>query len=156
MASNAGLTTSAQPGEHFGFQLAIVNVMGTAPLIITAVSFSDLKDAAGQTIPASAASCMNTEGSDFWGRDFKIDRVVVPAGEVKSLWVKLVVPSSAAAGTFRGTAHTTAGGHTVSTPIALSIAGPALENGGDDDIERGTRIHWFDSKVGLADDTGAI
>lgn len=92
-------------------------------------------------------------GSDFWGRDFTIDRVLVPAGEVKPLWVKLVVPTDAAAGNWSGTAHVTAGVHTVSVPLSVTVAGPALENGGDDEIERGTRIHWFDSKLAIAGDT---
>lgn len=37
--------------------------------------------------------------------------------------------------------------------IDLTIAGAVLVNGGDDDVDRGTRIHWFDSKLGITDDS---
>lgn len=46
-----------------------------------------------KSIPASALQCMNTEGSDFWGRDYTVPSVVVPGGEVKPLWVKLTIPT---------------------------------------------------------------
>jgi hypothetical protein len=122
------------------------------PLVVSVVTFSDLT-MQGQSIPASALACMNTEGSDFWGRDFKVDHVYIPANEVKPLWVKLVVPPDAASGTWRGFANITAAGHTVSIPLQLTIQGQPVQNGGDDDIERGTRIHWFDSKLALGGDT---
>ena len=122
------------------------------PLVVSKVTFSDLT-LQDKSISASALACMNTKGSDFWGRDFEVDRVYVPAGEVKPLWVKLVVPMDAVAGTWSGVANVTAAGHTVSIPLHLTIQGHPLQNGGDDDIERGTRIHWFDSKLAIAGDT---
>ena len=69
------------------------------------------------------------------------------------LWVAVVVPAAAAAGSYSGTAEVVAGGHATSVAITLTVGGPALANGGDDDVARGTRLHWFDSKLGLAGDT---
>lgn len=156
LPSETPLRGTVQPGEHYSFQLAVVNMnsghTAAPPLVVSDVTFSDLT-MQGKSIPASALACMNTKGSDFWGRDFVVDHVLVPAGEVKPLWVKLVVPSDAESGTWSGVAKVTAAGHTVSIPLDLTIQGQPLQNGGDDDIERGTRIHWFDSKLAIAGDT---
>ena len=104
--------------------------------------------------PASGLRCMNLGGSDEWGRDYTVDAVPVPAGEVLPLWVAVVVPADAPTGAVGGTAVVaTSDGHSVSVSLTLHIMGPALQNGGDDDVSRGTRIHWFDSKLGIAGDT---
>ncbi len=46
------LNASAQPGEHFSFQLAVVNVargddQAVQPQFVTSVTFSDLKSQVG-------------------------------------------------------------------------------------------------------------
>ena len=94
---------------------------------------------------------MNTGGVDFWGRDYTVDNVAVAHGEVLPLWIAVVIPPNAAAGTYAGTAtvtfksNHTSGSATVG--ITLTVAGPFLPNGGDDDLDRGTRLHWFDSRL---------
>jgi len=44
------------------------------------------------------------------------------------------------------------GGGTATVAVNLTVAGPLLPNGGDDDIDRGTRLHWFDSRLGIGGD----
>jgi hypothetical protein len=44
-------------------------------------------------------------------------------------------------------------GEAVEVAIQLTVKGAVLPHGGDDDVTRGTRLHWFDSKEGTEMDT---
>ena len=80
--------------------------------------------------------------------------VAVAKGEVRSLWVAVVVPADAATGAYRGTATVAAaGGSPIEVALALTVEGDLLPHGGDDDAMRGTRLHWFDSTLGNEGDT---
>jgi hypothetical protein len=107
---------------------------------IPAVIFSELRSASA-SIPAP--QCMNMQGSDFWGRNFSVNAVPVHNGTVLPLWVAAVIPATTAAGSYAGTARLTFNGTTTTVKIVLKVSGAVLPNGGDDDIERGTRLHWF-------------
>ena len=107
---------------------------------ITAVIFSELRSASA-SIPAP--HCMNMQGSDFWGRNFSVNAVPVHNGTVLPLWVAAVIPATTAAGSYAGTVRLTFNGTTTTVKIVLKVSGAVLPNGGDDDIERGTRLHWF-------------
>ena len=48
---------------------------------------------------------------------------------------------------------TVAGGGTTSVALTVTVEGAVLPHGGDDDSTRGTRLHWFDSTLGLGGDT---
>ena len=122
------------------------------PPNVSAVTFSSLQPASGSGAPIPAPHCMNTQGSDFWGRNFTVTAVPVLNG-VLPLWVAAAIPTTAAAGTYHGTARVVYKGLNTTVSIALTVSGAVLPNGGDDDIERGTRLHWFDSTLGIGGDT---
>ena len=175
------LEATVQPGEHFTFQVALLshvdaevvntscaycapinkcdqapyNASDCTPTNVTAVTFDDLLGPAGARIPAAALRCMNTEGVDFWGRDFTTT-TQVPRGEVKALWFAAVIPADAVAGRYSGVTNIHLGddGLSITVQLALTVGGAVLPHGGDDDIERGTRLHWFDSKLGLEGELG--
>jgi hypothetical protein len=75
---------SAQPGELYTFQLALLlkDPNGTA-LTVSSVTFTDLVGtsspplpsapapaSAAPSIPAADLHCMNTNGTDYWGRAY--------------------------------------------------------------------------------------
>jgi hypothetical protein len=84
---------SAQPGELYTFQLALLlkDPNGTA-LTVSSVTFTDLvgtSSAAPPPAPASAVPsisaadlhCMNTNGTDYWGRVYSpVNPVVIRCG----------------------------------------------------------------------------
>jgi hypothetical protein len=107
---------------------------------ITAVTFSELRSASA-SIPAP--HCMNTQGSDFWGRNFSVNAVPVHNGTVLPLWVAAAIPATTAAGSYAGTVRLTFNGTTTTVKIVLKVSGAVLPNGGDDEIQRRTRLHWF-------------
>jgi hypothetical protein len=154
-AESAILNGTAAHGEHYTWQLAVVAL--TSDVTVTNVSFSEFQGQAGLSIPASAFSCMNVAGVDYWGRPF-VETANVTRGEVRALWMAAKIPLTSD-GQYTGTvsikvepASATGGVPEKRTvPVHLLISGTPLPHGGDDDIKRGTRMHWFDSTVGLDD-----
>ncbi|MBI2929322.1 MAG: hypothetical protein HYY24_26960 [Verrucomicrobia bacterium] len=117
-----------------------------------AAVFSDLRSAAGKTIPAAALRCFNLGGTDWLGRPLR--KVVnVPPGKVQALWFGVAVPREAAPGTYRGTV-TLRARNTAATPVALTltVSDQVLEDAGDGDLWRHARLRWLDSTIGLDDE----
>jgi hypothetical protein len=153
----------AQPGENFTFQLAAY--APEVPVAVRQVTFSNLvanststnTSIEQQMVAASALRVLNLGGIDFWGRKFTHTNVTVGAGDVLSLWVAVVVPANTNAGVYHGTAtvKAVAAGSEVLVEVAieLTVQGAVLPHGGDDDVTRGTRLHWFDSSEGTEMET---
>ena len=161
--SHASFKGSTQPGEHFTFQLAAYTpYVGVA---ISSVTFTDLvfgstgtpqgrsvDSAASPCIPASAIHTLNFAGVDFWGRNFTVNKVAIAAGEIHSMWVAVVVPSTAA-GIYHGSATVTAQplvgefsspsspSSQVQFPVTITLAveGAVLPDGGDRSGRTATR-----------------
>ena len=60
----------AQPGERYTFQIGVVASGAVVqPVKVTAVTFTAWQcgGGAGPVLPADAVSCMNLNGTDFWG-----------------------------------------------------------------------------------------
>ncbi|HEX7918254.1 MAG TPA: glycoside hydrolase domain-containing protein, partial [Gemmatimonadales bacterium] len=106
----------AMKDEFFAFQ---VGVWALQTLDSVQLSFSDLTGPEGATIPAAAFASFNTGGTDWQGRSMW-KRVSVREGDVQPLWAGVMIPATAAAGTWAGTATVTAaGGLAVSIPVQL-------------------------------------
>ena len=123
------------------------------------------------TIPASALRCMNLGGVDFWGRPVAYDAPPIPPQDgVLPLWVAAVIPPNITAGTYNGTAtvfYTTStstisrSNHANPPPdssaivvqLSITVRDEApVAHGGDDNMSLGSRLHWFDSRLGLGDE----
>lgn len=65
------------------------------------VTFTDLKGR-NESIPASALTCFNTEGTDWLGRPIHPE-VNVGKGRVQPLWIGIQMPEHAGRGIYRGT-----------------------------------------------------
>ena len=136
----------ATPGEHLHFQVALF--ASASDISIVAARFSD------ELLPV-APLCMNLEGSDYYGRPYAPSEAAraVAQGTVRSFYVAAVVPSDAAGFTYEGTVTlvSATGAHYTATVQITVAESPALENGGDDQIWRNTRLQWLNSKLGLGD-----
>lgn len=154
-----GIELTCLAGAHLAFQAAVVNVgnggAGAANVTVHQTVFSDFVSAAGASIPSSAARCMNSEGVDFWGRNVSWTLPGIPGGDgVLPLWLALVVPSDVAPGTYAGSLNVSvscgadAGVQQVQVNITV-LPGSPVPFGGDDNISSGSRLHWFDSRLGL-------
>lgn len=136
----------AQPNEFFVFQIGVY--AARADIADIQVRFTDLKSKTGAVIPAKAVRCFNLGGVDWLGRPMK-GRFSLVKGKVRPLWFGIQIPKDA-----KGTYH----GQIIvepkdlpSTTVELSIRveGDALEDCGDSDSWRLSRLRWLDSKRGL-------
>ncbi len=143
-ASSRVLHGTALRDEYYAFQLG---VWALRPLDSVRVRFGALTGPAGSTVAASAFNCINTDGVDWMGRAYK-RTVTVEAGKVSPLWCGVMIPATARAGAYHGTATVVAsGGKSSVVPIALTISATRAVNHGDDEPWRLSRLRWLDSRL---------
>jgi hypothetical protein len=140
---------SARPGEFYVFQIGVF-----APKSATgnlAVEFSDLTGSSG-SIGSASLRCISLGGTNFIGQPFA-QPVKVEQGRLQALWVGIDVPMTASA-SYQGTVTVTdtASGAKQTVNLKLSVAGAALDDHGDRDSWRLSRLRWLDSSIGLNED----
>lgn len=139
-------TGEAQPGEFYPFQIGVY--AARQPVRALRVTVGDLRGEGGKRIPASAVRVFNLQGTDWLGRRIQRD-FSVTTGRVRALWIGVQVPKDAS-GTYAGTIRLKPQGleETVVT-VRLKVSGNVLEDAGDSDGWRLSRLRWLDSTVGL-------
>jgi len=141
----------AQPGEFFVFQLGIF--ASRKPIVDLELEFSDLKGEGKRSIPASSFRCFNLEGVDWLGRPIR-KTFSVAVVKVRPLWVGLQVPKEAK-GKYFGTIKVKPKGLEETTlRLELAVEGKALDDCGDSENWRLSRLRWLDSTLGLEDELG--
>ena len=148
---------TAAPDQHLTFQIAAIN-FGASNVTVASIAFSGLESSRGDKIPSSSLRCMNANGVDFWGRPTTYEIPEIEPGNVLALWIALAVPETAAQGSYSGKAavsYSVNGSSSMmqSVDIRINISGSKIEKHGDDDIALGSRLHWFDSTLGIPGDT---
>ena len=143
---------AARPGEFFVFQLGIY-----APgqdLGPVTLRFNDLRTTGPQSlvIPAAGIRCFNLGGTDFMGRPFT-QELRVAKGRVQPLWIGVQIPSNAS-GSFNGIINVVApGAAPVEVQLQLAVAGAPLEDCGDSQSWRLSRLRWLDSAIGHSEES---
>ena len=131
----------AQLGEHYTMQLALF--AHSANVAVSSVTVSDLQLGTGAgVIPSTNSHCMNTNGTDYWGRAYHADAgaTTVEQGDVLALWLSITIPAGTSPGIYRGTAAVRLQNETTLLvhQIEITVVGPALTDGGDAQQWRGT------------------
>lgn len=139
------LSGDCHPGEFYTWQVGVFAPYKT--LSDVSVSFSDWRNERGGKIPASAFRCFNLGGTDTKGRSFR-KQVNVNKGEVQALWMGTDIPADAS-GVYKGTvvicpAHA----QPVEIVCELQVKGRPLDDGGDAEGWRKSRLRWLDSSIG--------
>ncbi|HWA41454.1 MAG TPA: glycoside hydrolase domain-containing protein, partial [Gemmatimonadales bacterium] len=144
----AGRAVSGAPmrGEFYAFQVGVWALQG---LDSVQLAFSDLTGPEGATIPSSRFASFNPGGTDWQGRPMN-KRVSVREGEIQPLWAGVMIPDSAAAGAWEGTATVSAaGGVSVSIPVRLTVKDSTIAEHGDNEPWRLSRLRWLNSTLAL-------
>ncbi len=140
----------ARPGEYYPLQIGVWAAREQIDNLT--VAFSDLKSLAGETIPASEITCFNLEGTDWLGRPMQ-KVFQVGQGKIRPLWSGVQIPKDAA-GTYQGTIKIQPQGAPETTvQVTINVGGPVLEDAGDSDLWRLSRLRWLNSTLGLDDET---
>jgi hypothetical protein len=152
----------AARGEYFTFQVGLW--AAREPVADLEVRFSDLVQAVPRIeddspaprtlIPASAMTCINKGGVDWDGSSFE-KALPVERGRVQTLWCGIRVPRDSRPGVFSGTVTIAPQGlPETMVAIELRVAETVLEDAGDGDPYRMTRLGWLNST--LAQDDGVV
>jgi hypothetical protein len=147
----------AQRNEFYVFQIGVYAARRT--LDDLHVAFSDLRTEKGNTISASALRCFNMGGTDWLGRPMR-KTFEVGEGKVRALWFGVDVPPQAVPGTYRGTLTIQPVAQQVPTletkvTLALTVANQTLNDRGDSELWRLSRLRWLDSDFGINDEVTA-
>jgi len=149
-------------GDYFAFQIGLW--AAREPIADVELRFSDLVQAVPRIedgspaprtlIAASAMTCFNKGGIGWDGAPFR-KAVPVDKGKVQALWCGIQVPRDARPGVFSGTVTVAPKGlpETI-LGIELRVTADVLEDAGDGDPFRMTRLRWLDST--LAQDDGIV
>ena len=144
------ITGKADKGEFFAFQIGVFAAREEVGGF--RVSMSDLHSQTGKTIPSPSLSSFNTGGTDWQGRNFE-KPLRVGQGRVQALWMGIMVPETADAGTYEGTVTIEPEGMPSSSiPVSLSVSDRLVEAHGDNDPFRLTRLRWLNSSLAMDDD----
>ncbi len=138
----------ARPNEYYVFQLGIY--AAKSKLGPFELSFSPLTHEKGEaTIAPTHFDCINLGGVDWFGRPFRKE-ITVPKGGVQALWIGLDIPSETekSPGTYRGKLTIRPrDAEPTDVNIAIEIEGKVLEDRGDSELWRHSRLRWLNSTI---------
>ncbi len=141
---------SAQKNEYYALQLGVYASKGKIENV--RLNFSDLKDKLGNTIPAKAFTCFNTDGVDTWGKPFTKE-ISVPQGKVQALWVGIDIPGNIVPGVYEGSIGVKTGNlGEENIKVFLNIEDKYLADRGDGETWRHSRLRWLNSTLGIDDE----
>lgn len=139
---------TANPGEFYVFQIGVYAPDQSIGHL--SVDSTDL-EADSHSISHEAVECLSIDGTDCMGEPLR-KRVGVPVGCVQALWIGVTVPADAQ-GAYTGTITVSAAGSGQQMlALALEISGEPVEDCGDADAWRLSRLRWLNSSLGLDDD----
>ena len=140
----------AQKNEYYAMQLGVY--ASKVPLQDLKVSFSDLSNDEGQTIPASSITCFNTDGVDIEGKPFSL-KVDVEKGRIQPLWIGIDIPAAISPGKYQGMFTVYARDQVDrEISIVLDIENKLLADRGDGETWRHSRLRWLNSTIGIDDE----
>jgi hypothetical protein len=142
-------TAKGYRNEYYAFQIGIFASKKNIDNIH--VEFTGLKGKKGE-IPATSITCFNTGGVDPYGKPF-IKRVNVAQGKVQPLWIGVDIPRDINPGSYRGIVHIKPeNAEARSVEIRLEINNKVLNDRGDGEPWRHSRLRWLNSTTGIDDE----
>lgn len=142
------LRASADRNEFFAFQIGVY-ACRTA-LHDLQVEFNGLSSSSGDfVISDDLFSCFNTGGIDWKGDPFQ-KSLSVPAGEVQVLWCGIQIPGQTEPGKYQGKVTVLSRDlPPKSIHLHLHVSSQALDDSGDGEPWRHSRLRWLNSRLGL-------
>lgn len=141
---------TAGRGEYYVWQVGLW--AAHAGLKNVRLSFSEWHQQGGTAvIAAEEMTCFNQEGTNWDGKSiaFAVD---VPQDEVKALWCGVQIPDDIPAGDYSGQVTLTADGLAPrSLDVLIHVRPELVEEKGDNDLWRMSRLRWLNSRIGEDD-----
>lgn len=142
----------AARGEFYTFQVGVWAARRAIADVSAACSGLRPVSGAGAAIPGSEFQCLNLGGVDWLGRP--VDRkFAVEQGRVRALWFGVQIPKDAAPGEYVGAVSIKPdGGQESRVELAIRVTEQVLDDCGDSDLWRMSRLRWLNSTIGLEDE----
>lgn len=142
----------ADRGEYFVFQLGVFAHRQKLEKI--GLKFSELKNAeSGTIIPPSGATCFNTGGIGWDGREFQKE-LNLEKGKVQPLWCGWQIPEQLPAGEYTGRVEIqTANLPPQTINLKIRISDRVLPEAGDSELWRLSRLRWLNSLLAVDEET---
>ena len=141
-------TGTAAPNEYYVFQVGVWSPVHDVQGL--SYRISGLTNGT-VTWPATSVTCFNLEGINPDGEYFR-KQLDVEKGHVQALWFGVDIPREAPAGDYKGMLTISdKAGHRQSLPICIRVEGIPLEDRGDSEPWRHSRLRWLNSTLGMAD-----
>jgi hypothetical protein len=145
-------SAKAYRNEYYAFQIGIFAAKKNIENVH--VEFSGLKGRKGE-IPATAITCFNTGGVDPYGKPF-IKSVNVTKGKVQPLWIGIDIPRDIIPGSYQGIVSIKPdNAKALTLKIKLEINNKVLNDRGDGEPWRHSRLRWLNSTAGIDDEAVA-
>ncbi|MGQ9610882.1 MAG: glycoside hydrolase domain-containing protein [bacterium] len=137
-------------GEFYVFQVGVFAAKKSIEDI--SITFHDIKSDDGQIITGDLFKCFNKGGIDWLGRPFE-KLINIESGKVGALWFGLQIQDDVKPGTYSGKL-TIKPKDDIEANIDLSlyISDKAIENHGDNELWRHSRLRWLDSTIAINDE----
>jgi hypothetical protein len=141
---------SAARGEFYAFQIGVYACRSAIKdLEVSFSAFRNIQTAA--VIPASASRCFNKGGIDWTGKAFS-KSCPVAEGKIQALWCGVQIPKDLPPGEYRGEVTVASVGMESSqVMVLLEVEEEVLDDAGDSDPWRHSRLRWLDSTLALDD-----
>ncbi len=141
---------NARPGEFYTFQIGLFACREALEEV--EVSGSLLRASSGSPLSSEPIRCFQTQGVDWQGRPFHRTIQVLP-GRIQALWFGVQIPAGTQAGLYQGKVMVAPKGlPPTAVQIRLQVQGPPIEEGGDQEPWRHSRLRWLDSRIGATGD----
>lgn len=151
LGSQREFSGEAAKGEFYAFQIGVFACRQNIEDI--QVQFAELKNTNKKaTIPSSSFQSFNTEGINWDGQSF--DKILaVQMGNIQALWCGVQIPLDIPEGLYQGQLIVQPKGME-KTPILLKlrITQEKLEDAGDSEPWRHSRLRWLNSRLAFDDD----
>jgi Glycoside hydrolase 123, N-terminal domain len=155
------LNGEAARGEFYAFQIGVF--AARASIEDLDVQVSDLNLVADSPLPgrpsasilSSGAHSFNTRGVNWDGKDFK-KACAIPRGKIQPLWCGVQVPEDIPPGRYQGEVIVKPKGFPPGrVGLVIDVQDGVLDDAGDSDLWRHSRLRWLDSRIAFDDDVVA-
>jgi hypothetical protein len=145
-------TAKASRNEYFTFQIGIY--ASKKDIENVKVEFTALEGGKGK-IPVTALTCFNTGGIDPYGKPF-VKRVDITGGKVQPLWIGIDIPLDIIPGTYQGDIKIKPeNAEARSVKVKIKVDNNVLNDRGDSEPWRQSRLRWLNSTAGIDDEVVA-
>ena len=141
-----------RPGEFYVLQVVVFATHSS--LANVQADFNDLLSSQGVRIPSSEIECFAMRGINAYGQPLKKE-VTVQQGAVQSLWIGISVPQDAPLGSYAGEWTFSARDSILSFAVKLTVSGEPLDDAGDSETWRHSRLRWLNSDLAIDEEVTA-